>query len=105
MTFFRVLTLIAAVKLRFFLFCRKLCILKGVFPREPKKKFEGNHKTYYHVKDIAFLAHEPLLEKFRDIKAYDKKVNKAVAKKNNPLAERLLSRKPDYTLDRLIRER
>ncbi|OVA20430.1 BRCT domain [Macleaya cordata] len=84
---------------------RKLCILKGVFPREPKKKFEGNHKTYYHVKDITFLQHEPLLEKFRDIKAYDKKVNKARAKKNNPLAERLLSRKPDYTLDRLIRER
>ncbi|OVA06224.1 Pescadillo [Macleaya cordata] len=61
--------------------------------------------TYYHVKDIAFLQHEPLLEKFKDIKAYNKKVNKARAKNNNPLAERLLSRKPDYTLDRLIRER
>jgi hypothetical protein len=36
-----------------------------VFPREPKKKVEGNHKTYYHMKDIAFLLHDPLIEKFR----------------------------------------
>ncbi|TVU45555.1 hypothetical protein EJB05_05044 [Eragrostis curvula] len=43
---------------------RKLCILKGVFPRQPKKKVEGNHKTYYHMKDIAFLLHDPLIEKF-----------------------------------------
>ncbi|KAL6003252.1 hypothetical protein ACLOJK_023475 [Asimina triloba] len=92
---------------------RRLCILKGVFPREPKKKVEGNHKTYYLMKDIQFLAHEPLLEKFRyklqelpqDIRAYDKKVKKASAKKNPDLARRLLSRKPTYTLDRLVRER
>ncbi|KAK4785376.1 hypothetical protein SAY86_002065 [Trapa natans] len=84
---------------------RRLCILKGVFPREPKKKVKGNHHTYYHLKDISFLHHEPILEKFREIRGYEKKIKKAEAKKNKDLANRLLSRKPGYTLDRLIRER
>lgn len=83
----------------------KLCILKGVFPREPKKKLKGNHHSYYHMKDIMFLKHEPLLEKLRDMRAYEKKVKKAMSKKNRDLAERLLTRKPTYTLDMLIRER
>ncbi|KAG6410868.1 hypothetical protein SASPL_128939 [Salvia splendens] len=84
---------------------RRLCILKGVFPREPKKKVKGNHHSYYHTKDLMFLKHEPLLEKFRDIRTYERKVKKAVSKKNRDLAERLLRRKPTYTLDMLIKER
>ncbi|KAL8027994.1 hypothetical protein ABFX02_14G132600 [Erythranthe guttata] len=84
---------------------RKLCILKGVFPRVPKKKVKGNHHSYYHMKDIMFLKHEPLLEKLRDIRTYDNKIKKAVSKKNRDLAERLLTRKPSYTLDMLVRER
>ncbi|XP_073270691.1 pescadillo homolog isoform X1 [Primulina huaijiensis] len=90
------------VSLRVF---RKLCILKGVFPREPKKKLKGNHHSYYHMKDIMFLKHEPLLEKLREMRAYEKKVKKAMSKKNRDLAERLLTRKPTYTLDMLIKER
>ena len=55
---------------------RRLCILKGVYPREPKKKFEGTNKTYYHIKDIKILMHDKLLSKFRDLKAHAKKFKK-----------------------------
>lgn len=84
---------------------RRLCILKGIHPREPKKKFEGNNKTYYHVKDINFLAHEQLLEKSREIKAFQKKIKRARAKKNFSLATRLEANKPFYSLDHLVKER
>ncbi|KAF5740406.1 pescadillo isoform X1 [Tripterygium wilfordii] len=84
---------------------RKLCIYKGVFPREPKKKVKGNHHTYYHVKDIAFIQHDPLLEKFREIRAYQKKITKAKAKANKELANILLTRQPSYKLDHVIRDR
>ena len=44
---------------------RKLCILKGVYPREPPKKLKRNTKTYYHLKDINFLALDPIIDRIR----------------------------------------
>eukprot|EP00227_Mantoniella_beaufortii_P019188 CAMPEP_0197575710 /NCGR_PEP_ID=MMETSP1326-20131121/1012_1 /TAXON_ID=1155430 /ORGANISM="Genus nov. species nov., Strain RCC2288" /LENGTH=734 /DNA_ID=CAMNT_0043138523 /DNA_START=104 /DNA_END=2308 /DNA_ORIENTATION=- len=84
---------------------RRLCILKGIHPREPKKKVKGQGKTYYHVKDINFLAHEPLLEKFRHLRAYERKIKKAKAKKAYHQIDRLEERKPQYALDHLVKER
>ncbi|KAJ1412155.1 Pescadillo [Sesbania bispinosa] len=84
---------------------RKLCILKGVTPREPKKKFKGTHQTYYHVKDISFLHHEPLVEIHRAIRVHERKIKKAEAKKNYERANRLREKTPKPKIDRIIRQR
>ncbi|KJE90042.1 hypothetical protein CAOG_008507 [Capsaspora owczarzaki ATCC 30864] len=90
---------------------RRLCILKGVYPREPrnKKKASGTgstaNKTYYLAKDIAFLAHEPILNKFREFKVFVRKLRKAIGRKEFDVADRVKAAKPVYTLDHIVRER
>ncbi|CAI5471142.1 unnamed protein product [Closterium sp. Yama58-4] len=84
---------------------RRLCILKGIHPREPKKKTKGAHKTYYHVKDINFLAHEPLLELQREMRAQRKKIRKAKGRLETDKVERLERSLPRVSLDHLVKER
>lgn len=54
-------------------FPRRLCILKGIYPHEPKHKKKVNKgstaaRTFYLLKDIKFLLHEPIVNKFREYK-------------------------------------
>jgi len=90
---------------------RRLCILKGVFPREPrnrKRAQKGNIskvQTLYFEKDIRFLLHEPIVLKFRDFKVFLRKLKKATEKKNWDTVDRLHQNKPKYSLDHIVRER
>ncbi|KAK7914789.1 pescadillo [Apiospora marii] len=97
---------------------RKLCIWRGIFPREPNNRKKANKSatastTFYYAKDIQYLLHEPLLAKFRDQKALEKKISKALGRGDVTDAARLernaarpeKTGRPPYTLDHLVRER
>ncbi|RYP36606.1 hypothetical protein DL767_003310 [Monosporascus sp. MG133] len=97
---------------------RKLCIWKGIFPREPRNKKKVSKSvtastTFYYAKDIQYLLHEPLLQKFREQKALEKKISRALGRGDVGDAQRLEGNaarpektgKPRYTLNHVIRER
>jgi pescadillo protein len=97
---------------------RKLCIWKGIYPREPRNRKKVSKSstastTFYYTKDIQYLLHEPLLQKFRDQKVLEKKISRALGRGDVSDAarfERNAARpektgKPRYTLNHVIRER
>ncbi|KAI0144487.1 Pescadillo N-terminus-domain-containing protein [Xylariaceae sp. FL1272] len=97
---------------------RKLCIWKGIFPREPRNRKKAYKSatastTFYYAKDIQYLLHEPLVQKFRDQKVLEKKISRALGRGDVSDASRLernaarpeKTGKPRYTLDHVIRER
>ena len=51
----------------------RICILKGIYPRDQKKQSNAS-QTYYHVKDISCIANEPIINYFRRLKSFLKKV-------------------------------
>ncbi|KAK4241839.1 Pescadillo N-terminus-domain-containing protein [Achaetomium macrosporum] len=97
---------------------RKLCIWKGIYPREPRNRKKVSKSatastTFYYTKDIQYLLHEPLLQKFREQKVLEKKISRALGRGDVSDAARLernaahpeKTGKPRYTLNHVIRER
>ncbi|XP_056641373.1 pescadillo homolog [Diorhabda sublineata] len=89
---------------------RKLCILKGIYPREPRnrkraQKGKAGIKTLYHVKDIQFLLHEPVIWRLRDYKIFNKKVGRARAVKDFEKLNKYLNNHPTLKLDHIVKER
>lgn len=89
---------------------RRLCIFKGIYPREPRNKKKANKgstapTTFYYFKDIKYLMHEPVLEKFREHKTFAKKLTKALGRGQVSAAKKLEESRKPYQLDHLIKER
>ncbi|XP_075069163.1 pescadillo homolog [Mixophyes fleayi] len=89
---------------------RRLCILKGIYPHEPKHKKKVNKgstapRTFYLVKDIKFLLHEPIVGKFREYKVFVRRLRKAYGKQEWDAVDRIRDNKPAYKLDHIIKER
>ncbi|EPS38745.1 hypothetical protein H072_7480 [Dactylellina haptotyla CBS 200.50] len=90
---------------------RRLCIFKGIYPREPRNKKKANKgstapATFYYAKDIQYLLHEPVLQKFREHKTFSKKLSKALGRGDFSDAKRLEEvHKPRIKLDHIIKER
>ncbi|KAI9767107.1 MAG: mRNA-binding ribosome synthesis protein nop7 [Geoglossum simile] len=90
---------------------RRLCIFKGIYPREPRNKKKASKSstpstTFYYTKDIQYLLHEPVLRKFREHKTFAKKLSRALGRGDVSTAARLeKTAKPSITLDHIIKER
>ncbi|CDR95218.1 pescadillo N-terminus family protein, putative [Babesia bigemina] len=95
---------------------QRLCILKGVYPRDVarggtltskginRRKLKKD-KIYYHVNDVRYLGSGDLLAKFRDISAHLKRHRKLVTRGELYDAKLVERKRPRYSLATVVKER
>lgn len=89
---------------------RRLCILKGVYPVEPKNKSKlsganTRRKTYFFTRDIQFLMNEDILFKFWEFKVFVRRLARAKGRHDLEKFQHVLDNKPFYRLDSVVKER
>lgn len=89
---------------------RRLCIIKGIYPREPRNRKRAQKgatgiKTLYHKKDVQFLMHEPIIWKLREYKVFNRKVGRAKAVRDFKRMKQYLDNHPSIKLDHIVKER
>ena len=85
---------------------RRLCILKGVFPRPaPSGNAKLRNKTMFLRKDITFLAQDPIVDTLRQKLAFRKKKKRLITRREPEALRRLERGRPIMRLDHIIRER
>lgn len=82
---------------------RTLCVYKGIYPHEPKKR--NLNKVFYYTKDIKFLALDPLLPLLREKRIWKRKVKAARLRGDTGALQRLEAQAPVISLDHVIKER
>eukprot|EP01112_Ceratiomyxa_fruticulosa_P016563 TRINITY_DN5026_c0_g1_i1.p1 TRINITY_DN5026_c0_g1~~TRINITY_DN5026_c0_g1_i1.p1 ORF type:complete len:641 (+),score=187.31 TRINITY_DN5026_c0_g1_i1:158-2080(+) len=83
---------------------RKICILKGIHPRQPPHMGKSR-KIYYFTKDISFLQHDKILAAIKDKLALKKKIPGMKLKKTKREVAKKLKAKKGLPLNHLVRER
>lgn len=89
---------------------RRLCILKGIYPVEPKNKSKltganTRRKTYFYTRDIQYLINDPLLFKFFEFKVFMKRLTRAKGRHDLERFQKVNEAKPIYKLDGIVKER
>ena len=85
---------------------RRLCILKGIFPRAiPAGAGKLRGKTAYLKKDIKLLKNDPILDVMRQRKIYNRRLLRRIRRNEPAAAESVRKTFPVMRLDHIIRER